>query len=85
MQYKCRVTVIDKKCFSEYQEEYLADPKSGPCPFYQVGDEFLFSRYGDASLEKGWAGVFLEQDTDVPCGALCAAVQQAGYTVTRVD
>lgn len=37
MQYKCKVTVIDKKCFTEYQEQYLANPNSGPCPFYNVG------------------------------------------------
>ena len=36
MQHKCKVTVIDKKCFNDYQEKYLADPKSGPCPFYTV-------------------------------------------------
>ena len=47
MQYKCRVTVIDKKCFPELQNKYLADPKSGECPFYNVGDTFLFERYGD--------------------------------------
>ena len=47
MQYKCRVTVIDKKCFPELQSKYLADPKSGECPFYNVGDTFLFERYGD--------------------------------------
>ena len=47
MQYKCKVTVIDKKCFSDLQIQYLSDPKSGPCPFYQVGDEFLFERYGE--------------------------------------
>ena len=46
MQHKCKVTVIDKKCFNDYQEKYLADPKSGPCPFYNVGDEFIFERYG---------------------------------------
>lgn len=46
MQYKCKVTVIDKKCFPDYQEQYLADPKSGACPFYQIGDEFIFERYG---------------------------------------
>lgn len=46
MQYKCKVTVIDKKCFQDLQENYLADPNSGPCPFYQVGDQFLFERYG---------------------------------------
>lgn len=46
MQYKCKVTVIDKKCFPDYQKEYLADPESGLCPFYEVGDEFIFERYG---------------------------------------
>lgn len=46
MQHKCLVTVLDKKCFTDYQEQYLADPQSGPCPFYQVGDQFLFERYG---------------------------------------
>ena len=40
MQHECRITVIDKKCFTEYQEQYLADPKSGPCPFFKVGDTF---------------------------------------------
>ena len=46
MQYKCKVTVIDKKCFPDYQQEYLADPQSGVCPFYEIGDEFIFERYG---------------------------------------
>jgi len=46
MQYKCKVTVIDKKCFPDYQKKYLANPESGPCPFYQIGDEFIFERYG---------------------------------------
>ena len=46
MQYKCKVTVIDKKCFTDYQKKYLADPQSGACPFYQVGDTFIFERYG---------------------------------------
>ena len=47
MQHKCKVTVIDKKCFADYQEKYLADPHSGACPFYNVGDEFIFERYED--------------------------------------
>ena len=41
MQHACRITVIGKKCFADYQEKYLADPKSGPCPFFNVGDEFI--------------------------------------------
>lgn len=47
MQHKVKMTVIRKECFEDLQEEYLADPKSGPCSFYNVGDEFLFERYGD--------------------------------------
>lgn len=44
MKYQCRVTVLDKKCFEDYQHEYLADPQSGPCPCFEVGQEFLFER-----------------------------------------
>ena len=47
MQYKCKMTVIDKKVFADLQEKYLADPQSGACPFYEVGAEYLFERYGD--------------------------------------
>ena len=36
MQHKCKVTVIDKKCFNDYQEKYLADPKSGQPPHVPV-------------------------------------------------
>ena len=31
MQHECRITVLDTKVFPEYQEQYLANPKSGPC------------------------------------------------------
>ena len=46
MQHKCKVTVIDKKLFPDLQEKYLADPRSGACPFYEIGQEFVFERYG---------------------------------------
>ena len=35
---------IKTKCFPNLQEQYLADPKSGPCPFFHVGDTFLLKR-----------------------------------------
>ena len=47
MQYKCKLTVIDKKVFGDLQEKYLADPNSGACPFYEVGAQYIFERYGD--------------------------------------
>lgn len=44
MQHECKITVLDKKCFTDYQEQYLADPKSGPFPFFNVGDTFTLKR-----------------------------------------
>ena len=44
MQHECRITVLETKCFPELQEQYLADPKSGPCPFFKPGDTFLLKR-----------------------------------------
>ena len=47
MQHKVKMTVIDKKLYPELQEQYCADPEAGPCPCYNVGDEFVFERYDD--------------------------------------
>ena len=41
MQYECKITVLDTKVFPELQELYLANPKSGKCPFFNVGDRAL--------------------------------------------
>lgn len=47
MQFKVKITVIDKKLYPELQKEYCSDPNSGACPCYNIGDEFLFERYGE--------------------------------------
>ena len=44
MQYECKITVLETKVFADYQEKYLADPKSGPCPCFKAGDTFLLKR-----------------------------------------
>ena len=44
MKHKVKVTVIDKKLYLELQKEYCADPNSGMCPCYNVGDEFILKR-----------------------------------------
>ena len=44
MKHQCKVTVLATKCFTDFQEKYLADPKSGPCPCYHEGDVYLFER-----------------------------------------
>ena len=48
MQHKVKLTVLDKKVYPELQAQYCADPNSGVCPCYNIGDEFIFERYGDA-------------------------------------
>jgi hypothetical protein len=44
MTYTCKVTVLDKKLYPELQEQYCANPQSGKCPCFNVGDEFIFER-----------------------------------------
>ena len=44
MKHECKITVLETKCFPELQEKYLADPKSGPCPFFKPGETFLLKR-----------------------------------------
>lgn len=47
MKHRVKLTVIDKKCYPELQKAYCADESAGPCPCYNVGDEFIFERDGD--------------------------------------
>ena len=44
MQHECKITVLETKCFEDYQRAYLANPKSGPCPFFKAGDTFTLKR-----------------------------------------
>ena len=44
MKHECRITVLETKGCPGLQEKYLANPKSGPCPFFHKGDTFLLKR-----------------------------------------
>ena len=52
MKHKVRLTVIDKKLYPELQQKYCADPNSGACPCYNVGDVFEF--YRDDTRDDFW-------------------------------
>ena len=52
MKHKVKLTVIDKKLYPELQHQYCADPDSGACPCYNVGDEFIF--YRDEDRDDFW-------------------------------
>lgn len=44
MQHECKITVLETKVFEDLQEKYLANPKSGVCPRFKVGDTFILKR-----------------------------------------
>jgi uncharacterized repeat protein (TIGR04076 family) len=52
MTYQVKVTVLDKKLYPELQKQYCANPVSGKCPCFNVGDEFIFRR--DDSKDDFW-------------------------------
>ncbi len=47
MEHKCKSAVLRKECYRDLQEEYLADPNSGVCPMFEVGQEFILERNGE--------------------------------------
>ncbi len=52
MTYQVKVTVLDKKLYPELQKQYCANPVSGKCPCFNVGDEFIFRR--DKNKDDFW-------------------------------
>jgi uncharacterized repeat protein (TIGR04076 family) len=38
---KCKITVLKRELYPDLQEKYLADPKSGKCPYFHEGQEFI--------------------------------------------
>ena len=42
MKHKCKITVLKRECYQDLQGKYLADPKSGPCPFFREGQEIIW-------------------------------------------
>ncbi|MBO4569196.1 MAG: TIGR04076 family protein, partial [Candidatus Methanomethylophilaceae archaeon] len=58
-------TVIDKRLYPELQREYCSDPQAGPCPCYNVGDEFVFERDdGKDHFWHGGLGTLVRTDAD---------------------
>lgn len=41
VKHKCKITVLRKELYQDLQEQYLADPNSGKCPFFEEGQEFI--------------------------------------------
>jgi len=76
MEYKCKITVLETKVFPELQQKYLADPKSGPCPCFKVGQEFILER--NSTRDDFWHmlnGKFCSEAWDAISRYVYAALQ----------
>ena len=77
MKHTCKITVIDKKCYPELQAAYLADPDSGPCPCFEVGQEYVFRREAGADDFYHFGR---ELDPPFPCAEAWDAISRYIYT-----
>ena len=41
MKHKCKITILKRECYKDLQAKYLADPQSGPCPYFHEGQEIM--------------------------------------------
>ncbi|MDO5536839.1 MAG: TIGR04076 family protein, partial [Desulfovibrionaceae bacterium] len=46
MKHKCRITVLRRELYQDLQQQYLADPESGKCPFFKDGQEIMVDSDG---------------------------------------
>lgn len=94
MLHKCKMTILGKKLYPELQEAYCADPQSGPCPCYHVGDQYLFERYDGADdFWKMGAGTLIKATHGIDgvaggpgrphCSELWDAVSRYIYTALQ--
>lgn len=78
--YQYKVTVLDKKCYTDLQEQYLADPNSGACSCLEVGQEFLFERQ-DGKDDFWHFG--RELDPPFPCAEAWDCIGRYIYTALQ--
>ncbi|MGI6590859.1 MAG: TIGR04076 family protein [Eggerthellaceae bacterium] len=83
MQHTCTVTVLRTPCFADLQHKYLADPDSGPCPCFSVGQTFTFHRTPERddfyALGRGTGSA----GQDFPCGEAWDAISRYIYTALQ--
>ena len=80
MRHHVKVTVLDKKCFCDLQKTYLADPESGPCGVFEVGDTFEFWR--DGGRDDFWH-FGRELDPAFPCAESWDCISRYIYSALQ--
>lgn len=80
IRHQCKVTVLDKKLYPELQREYCAEPESGACPCFEVGQEYLF-RTGSGTDDFWHFGRDL--DPAFPCAEARDCISRYVYTALQ--
>ena len=80
MKHICKVNVIDKKLHPELQKQYLADPQSGMCPCFHVGDEFVFER---ADGKDDFWHFGRDREPKFPCAEAWDCISRYIYTALQ--
>ena len=80
MKHQCKVTVPDKKLFPELQRAYCAEPESGACPCFEVGQEYLF-RTGLGT--DGFRHFGHNLDPAFPCAETWDCINRYVYTALQ--
>lgn len=58
--HKCKITVLRREYYQDLADQYLADPKTGKCPVFEEGQEFIvdeenyFSLINEPFCSEAW-------------------------------
>lgn len=80
MRHRVKVTVIRKECYCDLQEAYLADPKSGPCGVFEVGETYEFWREPGHDEFWNFGRGSGPDGKDFPCAEAWDAISRYIYT-----
>ena len=83
MRHECRIEVLDCKVFEDLQQNYLANPESGPCPCFKKGDVFEFHRTPERDDFYRLGRGSKVGGGDFPCGEAWDAISRYGYAALQ--
>ena len=76
MTYKVRLTVLKRECYEDLQNEYLANPRSGKCEFFEEGQEWII---GNKEFFRMMNGSFCAEAWDCISRYIYAGLQGGSF------
>lgn len=76
MTHKVKMTVLKKECYTDLQKQYLANPNSGACSYFEVGQEFLIDKI---DFFRNMQGKFCSEAWDAVSRYIYAGLQGGSF------